>query len=83
MYYSAPNFTPGKYYILQLSHLCFRSDGSFVQMKGAVMVFPSEVTEQDKGLYTCQASFFHHTATVNILMEVMSEEKLLSKFLPC
>nr|XP_046245035.1 uncharacterized protein si:ch211-149e23.4 [Scatophagus argus] len=55
---------------------CKRSDGSFVQTEGVAMVFRSEVTEWDEGLYTCQASFYHHTATVNIQVEVMSEEKL-------
>lgn len=50
-------------------------------MEGAVMVFQSEVTEQDNGLYTCQASFYHHRSTVSILVEVMSEEKLLCEFL--
>lgn len=41
------------------------------------MVFQSEVTEQDEGLYTCCASFDHHMATVRIEVEVMSENKHL------
>uniref|UniRef100_A0A3Q3FZR2 Si:ch211-149e23.4 n=1 Tax=Labrus bergylta TaxID=56723 RepID=A0A3Q3FZR2_9LABR len=45
------------------------SDGLVVQMNGAAMVFPSELTEQDEGLYTCRASFYHHTASVNIQVE--------------
>ncbi|XP_033952734.1 uncharacterized protein [Pseudochaenichthys georgianus] len=57
---------------------CKRSDGSFVQMDGDAMVFPSELTEQDEGLYSCQASFYHHTATVNIQVEVTSVEKHLA-----
>lgn len=65
------------------SLLCFRSDGSFVQMEGVAMVFQSEVTERDEGLYTCRASFYHHTATVNIQVEVMSEDKLFGENLPC
>ncbi|KAF3847526.1 hypothetical protein F7725_020554 [Dissostichus mawsoni] len=56
---------------------CKRIDGSFVQMDGVAMVFPSELTEQDEGLYSCQASFYHHTATVNIQVEVTNEEKHL------
>ncbi|XP_051253641.1 uncharacterized protein si:ch211-149e23.4 [Dicentrarchus labrax] len=57
---------------------CRRSDGSFVQMEGLAMVFQSALTELDEGLYTCQASFYHHTATVNIQVEVMSEDKLFA-----
>ncbi|XP_029302477.1 uncharacterized protein LOC115017900 [Cottoperca gobio] len=57
---------------------CKRSDGSFVQMDGTAMVFQSELTEQDEGLYSCQASFYHHTATVNIQVEVTSEDKLFA-----
>ncbi|KAK2846796.1 hypothetical protein Q5P01_009795 [Channa striata] len=53
---------------------CKRSDGSFVHMEGLAMVFQSELTEQDAGVYTCQATFYHHMATVNIQVEVMSEE---------
>ncbi|XP_070826921.1 uncharacterized protein [Chaetodon trifascialis] len=57
---------------------CKRSDGSFVQMEGAAMVFQWELTERDEGLYTCQASFYHHTATVNIQVEVTSEDKVFA-----
>ncbi|XP_074496622.1 uncharacterized protein LOC141770688 [Sebastes fasciatus] len=56
---------------------CKRSDGSFVQMDGAAMVFQSELTEQDEGLYSCRASFYHHAATVNIQVEVTSRDKRL------
>ncbi|XP_054455488.1 uncharacterized protein si:ch211-149e23.4 isoform X2 [Anoplopoma fimbria] len=58
--------------------ICKRSDGSFVQMDGDAMVFQSELTEQDEGLYSCRASFYHHTATVNIQVEVTSENKLFA-----
>ncbi|XP_071352296.1 uncharacterized protein [Trachinotus anak] len=54
---------------------CKRSDGSSVCMEGLAMVFQSELTEQDEGLYTCRASFYHHMATVKIQVEVASEEK--------
>ncbi|XP_049431658.1 uncharacterized protein si:ch211-149e23.4 isoform X1 [Epinephelus fuscoguttatus] len=58
---------------------CKRRDGSYVgsyvRMEGHAMVFQSELTEADEGLYTCQASFYHHTATVNILVEVMSKDR--------
>lgn len=43
------------------------------------MVFLSKVTEEDEGFYTCQASFYHHRATVNIHVEVMSEKKLFGE----
>nr|XP_020472508.1 uncharacterized protein LOC109969747 [Monopterus albus] len=54
---------------------CKRSDGSFVYMEGLAMVFQSELTEEDEGLYICQASFYHHTATVKIQVEVTREDK--------
>lgn len=47
------------------------------------MVFEWEITERDAGLYSCQASFYHHVATVSFLAEVMSEEKLFGESLPC
>lgn len=49
-------------------------------MEGAAIVFRSVVTEQDEGLYTCQASFYHHAATVNIQVEVMDDDKLFGNF---
>ncbi|XP_074535110.1 uncharacterized protein LOC141797538 [Halichoeres trimaculatus] len=55
---------------------CNRSDGSPVKMDGSAMVFPSELTEQDEGLYICQASFFHHKATVVIQVEISHADKL-------
>lgn len=58
---------------------CKRDDGSFVQMERTAMVFPSELTEQDEGLYTCQVSFYHHRATVNIQVEVKSVDKLFAQ----
>ncbi|XP_059187195.1 uncharacterized protein si:ch211-149e23.4 [Centropristis striata] len=57
---------------------CKRSDGSFVQMDGVAMVFQPELTEQDEGLYTCWASFYHHTAAVNIQVEVMNKDRLFA-----
>lgn len=41
------------------------------------MVFQWEVTEEDAGLYTCQASFYHHAARVSFQVDVMSEDRLL------
>lgn len=61
-------------------HLCFRSDGSSVQMDRDAMVFRSDLTEQDEGLYTCRASFYHHTAWVNIHVEVMSEDRVFGEY---
>lgn len=52
-------------------------------MDGVAMVFQSELTMLDEGLYTCQASFYHHTATVNIEVEIMNKEEQLSENLPC
>lgn len=49
-------------------------------MEGVALVFQSELTERDEGLYTCQASFYHHTATVYIQVEVMSEDKLFGEY---
>lgn len=57
----------------------FRSDGTAVPVKESSMVLDWEVGERDAGLYSCQASFYHHTATVSFLVEVMSEEKLLGE----
>ncbi|XP_076002029.1 uncharacterized protein LOC142995031 [Genypterus blacodes] len=56
---------------------CQRRDGSLVPMEGSALVFQSEPTEQDEGLYTCKASFYHHQATVNIQVEVESKDKHL------
>ncbi|XP_034556382.1 uncharacterized protein si:ch211-149e23.4 isoform X2 [Notolabrus celidotus] len=57
---------------------CNRSDGSSVKMDGSAMVFPSELTERDEGLYTCQASFYHHTAKVVIQVEISNPDKLFA-----
>ncbi|XP_040901606.1 uncharacterized protein si:ch211-149e23.4 isoform X2 [Toxotes jaculatrix] len=57
---------------------CERSDGSFVRMERLAIVFQSELTEQDEGLYTCSAAFYHHVATVKIQVEVTSEDKLFA-----
>lgn len=46
------------------------------------MVFQSEVTVQDEGLYTCQASFYHHTAVVSFQVDVMCEDRLLCEDSP-
>ncbi|XP_034024247.1 uncharacterized protein si:ch211-149e23.4 [Thalassophryne amazonica] len=54
---------------------CQRSDGSSVRMEGVTLIFETELTERDEGLYMCQASFYHHTAAVHIQVELMSEEK--------
>ncbi|XP_029026444.1 uncharacterized protein si:ch211-149e23.4 isoform X2 [Betta splendens] len=57
---------------------CKRADGSFVHMEGLKMAFQAAITERDEGLYTCTASFYHHTAQVQFHVEVMCEEKLLA-----
>lgn len=58
---------------------CWRNDGTLVQMDGRALLFQSEVTEREAGLYTCQASFYHHQASVLIQVEVTSEDKQLSE----
>lgn len=60
------------------SYLCFRGDGSVVQVDGSAMILPSE---QVNGLYTCWASFYHHKASINIQVEVTSGDELISKYL--
>lgn len=57
------------------SCLCFRSDGVFVYTEGSAVVFQSGLTEEDQGLYTCRASFYHHGATVRIQVEVTSQDE--------
>lgn len=48
-------------------------------MEKLAMVFDWEVRERDAGVYSCQASFYHHAATVSFLVEVTSEAKLLGE----
>lgn len=48
-------------------------------MDGDALVFQTEVTEGDAGLYTCQASFYHHSARVSFQVDVMSEDRLLGE----
>lgn len=60
--------------------LSTRGDSVFVHVEGAAIIFQSEVTEQDEGLYTCQVSFYHHNVTVNIQVEVMSKDKLFGNW---
>ncbi|MED6282914.1 hypothetical protein CHARACLAT_003332, partial [Characodon lateralis] len=54
---------------------CRRSDGSVVQLDGAAMILQSDPSGQNKGLYTCLASFYHHRASVNIQVEDLREEE--------
>ncbi|XP_067102581.1 uncharacterized protein si:ch211-149e23.4 isoform X2 [Osmerus mordax] len=56
---------------------CHRSDGSVALVEGSALVFPSAVTERETGLYTCQASFYHHKATTLIQLEINSEDQEL------
>lgn len=60
---------------------CVRSDGTAVPMEESAMVFEEKVRERDAGVYSCRASFYHHTATVSFLVEVMSDEKLFGECL--
>ncbi|XP_053729725.1 hemicentin-1 isoform X1 [Synchiropus splendidus] len=52
---------------------CQRSDGVFVDTEESAMVFKRRLTEEDSGLYTCRASFYHHSASVQLLVEVTDE----------
>ncbi|XP_014909178.1 uncharacterized protein LOC106960552 [Poecilia latipinna] len=54
---------------------CRRSDGSIVQLDGAAMILQSDPLGQNKGLYTCFASFYHHTASVSFQVEVLRESE--------
>uniref|UniRef100_A0A3P8VDT7 Ig-like domain-containing protein n=1 Tax=Cynoglossus semilaevis TaxID=244447 RepID=A0A3P8VDT7_CYNSE len=65
------------------SCLCFRSDGVFVYTEGSAVVFQSGLTEEDQGLYTCRASFYHHGATVRIQVEVTSQDEQFGQGLLC
>ncbi|XP_054901446.1 uncharacterized protein si:ch211-149e23.4 [Poeciliopsis prolifica] len=51
---------------------CRRSDGSIVQLDGAAVILQSG---QNKGLYICFASFYHHTASVSFQVEVLRESE--------
>lgn len=50
-------------------------------MEGAAMVFQSETEEQGRGLYTCQASFYHHAARVRILVEAKKRDQQFGEYL--
>lgn len=45
------------------------------------MILQSDHSGQNKGLYTCLASFYHHTASVDIQVEVLRESEQFSKCL--
>ncbi|XP_078785695.1 uncharacterized protein si:ch211-149e23.4 isoform X1 [Oryzias latipes] len=48
---------------------CQRSDGSTVEVDESAMIL------QDEGLYSCRASFYHHTASMTIQVEVTDEDE--------
>ncbi|XP_018614339.2 uncharacterized protein LOC108938328 isoform X1 [Scleropages formosus] len=56
---------------------CFRSDGSPAITEGVALVFPFLVSEQDAGLYTCHASFYHHHTTLLLQVEVADKDEEL------
>ncbi|XP_043974954.1 uncharacterized protein si:ch211-149e23.4 [Gambusia affinis] len=63
---------------------CRRSDGSIVLLDGAAMILQSDPSGQNNGLYTCFASFYHHTASVTFQVEVLREsEQLMLVILIC
>ncbi|MCI4385653.1 hypothetical protein PGIGA_G00053040 [Pangasianodon gigas] len=53
---------------------CFRSNGLSAHTVGMALVFAQQVSESDAGLYTCITSWYHHNATVTVLVEVTSQE---------
>ncbi|KAM4589547.1 uncharacterized protein V3H82_003650 [Fundulus diaphanus] len=56
---------------------CRRRDGAIVQLDGAAMILQSDPSGSSKGRYTCLASFYHHTASVDIQVEVLREDEQL------
>ncbi|KAF5893033.1 poliovirus receptor-like, partial [Clarias magur] len=53
---------------------CFRSNGLSAHTVGMALVFAQQVSESDAGLYTCSASWYHHNATVTVLVDIISQE---------
>ncbi|XP_028856792.1 uncharacterized protein LOC114802243 isoform X2 [Denticeps clupeoides] len=51
---------------------CFRSDGSAARTLGGALLFPQPASRHEEGLYTCHASYCHHTATVQLEVTVTS-----------
>ncbi|XP_036414897.1 uncharacterized protein si:ch211-149e23.4 [Colossoma macropomum] len=60
---------------------CFRPDGSAAHTVALALVFAESVSEQDSGLYTCHASWYHHKATVFIQVDVTSQETYMMTFI--
>ncbi|KAL6470882.1 hypothetical protein MHYP_G00195320 [Metynnis hypsauchen] len=60
---------------------CFRADGSAAHTVDLALVFSELVSEQDAGLYTCHASWYHHKATVFIQVDVTSQETHMMTFI--
>ncbi|KAL7848561.1 hypothetical protein SRHO_G00201840 [Serrasalmus rhombeus] len=60
---------------------CFRADGSAAHTVDMALVFAELVSEQDTGLYTCHASWYHHKATVFIQVDVTSQETHMMTFI--
>lgn len=58
-----------------------RSNGLFAHTVGMALVFAQQVSESDAGLYTCSASWYHHNATVTVLVEVTSQKMNSSEYL--
>ncbi|KAB5550162.1 hypothetical protein PHYPO_G00050650 [Pangasianodon hypophthalmus] len=53
---------------------CLRSNGLSAHTVGMALVFAQQVSESDAGLYTCITSWYHHNATVTVLVDVTSQE---------
>ncbi|XP_072547022.1 uncharacterized protein [Salminus brasiliensis] len=60
---------------------CFRVDGSAAHTVSLALVFAEPVSEQDAGLYTCHASWYHHKATVFVQVDVTSKESQTMTFI--
>ncbi|XP_029963467.1 uncharacterized protein LOC115399947 isoform X2 [Salarias fasciatus] len=56
---------------------CARSDGSLVPVDGTAMILQWKPAGERAVLYTCSASFYHHSASVSIEVEVRREDEEL------
>lgn len=64
-----------------MSVLDIRSNGLSANTVGLALVFAQQVSESDTGLYTCSASWYHHNATVTVLVDITSQEIHSSEYL--
>lgn len=70
---------PFKVWCLFLADI--RSNGISAHTVGMALVFSQQVSESDAGLYTCGAFWYHHNATVTVLVDVTKQEIHSSEYL--